>query len=326
MVNKQTIIQGLANRTPANLLVIGDIMLDHYIHGTANRLSPEAPIPIVQVKRERYVLGGAANVALNLRALGANVQLIGLVGQDDAGEKIASLAYQQQINIDGIQIVPSRPTTLKSRVVVGTHQMLRFDRETQQDIDEPLTSIFMEKIQASLAVADLILLSDYGKGLLTASLTQSIIQMANEMGKKVLVDPKGIRYEKYEGAFIIKPNRKELQEVTGSFSLENMEEVATAAAMLRSQTKSQYIITTLSENGMALIDESNFIHFPVKANEVYDVTGAGDTVLASLAYFIAAGFNIETACELANYAAAIVVKHVGSASVTINEILDNLAD
>ena len=323
-LTRKTVLNKTTNAKAPKIFIVGDLMLDHYIEGDASRLSPEAPVPVVNVMTERYVLGGAANVALNLLSLGAIVSLAGLVGNDNAGNQLVHMAQQHSIDTSAILTDSSRPTTVKSRVMAQKHQLLRIDREITTALDNSFAEVLLTNISRQVQQCDMLILSDYNKGVLRPDLAQDIIALANKAGRKVIIDPKGHNYEKYKGAFIIKPNRKELQEVAHIGALQTKEQLERAALQLRADTQSNYIITTLSQEGMALASEQGVEYFPVKATEVYDVTGAGDTVIAVLAYCITLGFSVEEACEVANYAAAVVVKRAGSATATLEEIINSI--
>ncbi|MFD0792277.1 D-glycero-beta-D-manno-heptose-7-phosphate kinase [Mucilaginibacter litoreus] len=307
-----------------NILVIGDLMIDHYIIGDANRLSPEAPVPIVNVNREFITPGGAANVAQNLLALGAEITLGGVTGDDADAVRLTEVLENEGVNAQGIFKDSSRPTTIKTRVMAGSHQLVRVDREVATPLPSHLQQSFIDNIKQYIAKADVIILSDYNKGLFSPDLTQQLIDEANAQGKKVIIDPKGLNYLKYKGAYIIKPNRKELAEAAKVEKIGSIEEVQQAAQIILKQTGAEYIVVTLSEQGMAIISPLAYKLLPVKATSVFDVTGAGDTVIATMAYFMAQGFNIEEACELANHAAAIVIRQPGSAVTTVNEILHDM--
>lgn len=311
-----------SHHSPApNILVIGDLMLDHYIFGHASRLSPEAPVPIVNVKKETKIIGGAANVASNLIDLGAIVKLAGITGTDTYGEEIKSLLKFKNINTDLILKDSSRTTTIKTRVIASNHQIVRIDQEDTHDISDELENLFFNSLIPSIEASDIIILSDYNKGLLSTSLSLKIIQTCNKLHKKIIVDPKGLDYSKYKGAYIIKPNRQELGEAAKTKKVHTEQEIVTAANILFNTTEAHYLIVTLSEGGIAILTPSSCEILPVVATEVYDVTGAGDTVIAALSYCIALGFSIEEACSIANYAASIVIKQIGSATTTINEII-----
>lgn len=304
-----------------HILVIGDIMADRYVWGSASRISPEAPVPVVSVKNETITLGGAANVAQNLYKLNAKVSMCGVIGNDPVASTVLDQLKKEKIETSGVVTDKYRPTTLKTRIMAGTHQLLRVDRETTAEIPEIIETRLLNKLKAQLRHTDLVMLSDYNKGLLTYSFTQKLLQLCHEAGKKVMVDPKGLHYEKYAGAWLIKPNKRELAEATVTEKIETNDQLVKAARKLITKTRSQYLVVTRSEEGLSLISRKSHLDFPVKAREVFDVTGAGDTVFASLGYFVACGLELTTACELANYAAAIAVSKVGSVAVTINEIL-----
>jgi rfaE bifunctional protein kinase chain/domain len=312
------------SQKPPSILVIGDLMIDHYVWGDATRLSPEAPVPIVNVKNESTTLGGAANVAQNLVALGATVTLGGIIGNDSFGSQLTEILANEGIATNAIIKDFQRPTTVKTRVVAGSHQLVRVDREVTDALTAVLEDELVNALGAYIDKADIVLFSDYGKGLFSGSLTQRLIKLANDKQKKVIVDPKGLNYEKYKGAFIIKPNRKELAEAAKTEKIKTKDDLLKAAKTIFGQTGIDYLVVTLSEEGMAIISEDTYQLLPVKATAVFDVTGAGDTVLATIAYFIASGLTIEEACELANHAAAIVIRRVGSATTTIDEIIDDI--
>ncbi|WP_428330699.1 D-glycero-beta-D-manno-heptose-7-phosphate kinase [Mucilaginibacter sp.] len=307
-----------------SILVIGDLMIDHYIVGNASRLSPEAPVPIVNVKSESTTLGGAGNVVQNLVALGASVTVAGIIGDDAYGMQLIQILENEGVKTNTIIKDASRPTTIKTRVLVGSHQLVRVDREVTDHISAQLEEELILKLSSIIDSADIIIFSDYNKGLFAAGLTQKLIKVANDHKKKVIIDPKGLNYEKYKGAYLIKPNRKELAEAAKAEKINSITDLQTAAKTIIAQTGTQYLIVTLSEEGMAIITEKTTELLPVKATEVFDVTGAGDTVIATIAYFIAQGFSVNEACELANHAAAIVIRHVGSATTTINEIIKDM--
>jgi rfaE bifunctional protein kinase chain/domain len=322
MIDKIRAIQSL--NTKPTILVIGDLMIDHYIIGGATRLSPEAPVPIVNVKKETYTLGGAGNVVQNLVSLGARVTVAGVIGDDASASQVIDILTEEGVETHTIIKDNSRPTTVKTRVLAGSHQLVRVDREVTDAVSLTIENELIDKLSTYIAQADMVVLSDYNKGLFSPSLTQKVIIEANKHGKKVIIDPKGLNYEKYKGAFIIKPNRKELAEAAKTEKINSLESLQQAAKVIFEQTGTEYIVVTLSEEGMVILSELTHQLLPVKATEVFDVTGAGDTVLATMAYFIACGLTIEEACELANHAAAIVIRQVGSATTTIDEIIKDM--
>jgi rfaE bifunctional protein kinase chain/domain len=307
-----------------NILVVGDLMLDHYIFGSASRLSPEAPVPIVNVKKETKIVGGAANVASNLIDLGAHVYLAGITGNDSFGEEIKSILATKRIDTRLVSADELRTTTVKTRVIAANHQIVRIDQEDTHDITAAQEEVFFQSLYPYIEASDIIILSDYNKGLLTPGLSLKIIESCNQLQKKIIVDPKGLDYTKYKGAFIIKPNRKELADAAKTEKIHSQDELELAARVIFNTTDAAYLIVTLSEGGIAIITPENCKILPVIATEVYDVTGAGDTVIATLAYCVAQGFSIEEACIISNYAASIVIKHIGSATTTIEEIITAL--
>ena len=316
----------LASRRPPAILVIGDLMVDHYIWGAATRLSPEAPVPIVNVKRESTTLGGAGNVVQNLVSLGAKVMVAGVIGADTFGRQLSEILENEGVKTDAVVTDNSRSTTVKTRVLAGSHQLVRVDREVTDPLSKEIEERLFSTLKLDIDKADIVVLSDYNKGLFSPDVAQRIIRLAAERGKKVLVDPKGLNYQKYKGAYLIKPNRKELAEAAKVEKINNITELRDAAKIIFEQTATTYLVVTLSEEGMAIVTERGSRLLPVKATEVFDVTGAGDTVIATIAYFVASGFSLEDACELANHAAAIVIRHIGSATTTIDAIIKDIED
>lgn len=317
----EKLYQAQQSKPVPEILVIGDLMLDHYILGQASRLSPEAPVPIVNVKKETKIIGGAANVASNLITLGARVSLAGITGKDTAGEEIRTILRDKNIDTRLIAGDESRSTTVKTRVIAGNHHIVRIDHEDVHEIPDSLEHRFLSSLLPAIAGSDIVILSDYNKGLLTPTLCLDIISHCRQLSKKVIVDPKGLDYSKYEGAYLIKPNRKELAEAAKAEKINSLEELTAAASVIFKITGAAYLIVTLSEDGIAILTTAYCEVLPVMATEVYDVTGAGDTVIATLAYCTALGFSITEACTIANYAASIVIRHIGSATTTTEEII-----
>ncbi len=312
------------NRQPPRILIIGDLMIDQYVWGEANRLSPEAPVPIVNVQKESGTLGGAANVAQNLLSFGAEVIIAGLIGDDAAGKELLTMLLNENADTSGIVIDAQRPTTVKTRIIAGSHQIVRIDREVNDLISQDCEEDLFNRISPHFTAVDLILFSDYNKGVLSDSLCKRIINACKSINKKVIVDPKGLDFAKYKGAYLIKPNKKELAQAVKFEKINSTAALQNAAAALFKLTNSDYLVVTLSEEGIAILTPNSYRLLDVKATEVFDVTGAGDTVLATLAYFTASGFTVEEACELANHAAAIVIRRVGSASTSVKEIIEDM--
>lgn len=297
----------------ARLLVVGDVMLDRYWFGDVDRISPEAPVPVVRVGRTEERLGGAANVARNIAAIGAGAGLLSVVGEDEAGGRI-----QELLKADGIDAQlhrdPGLATTIKLRVIGRQQQLLRIDFET-----EPGPDVLMSKLaafEARLKNADLVILSDYGKGGLRH--IERMIEAARTAGKPVLVDPKGDDYSRYRGATLLTPNRSEFREVAGHWKSED--DLTGRAQKLRNELGLDALLITRSEEGMTLYREAERLHVPAVAREVYDVSGAGDTVIAILGVMLAAGASFAEAVQFANKAAGIVVGKLGTAVVHPEEL------
>jgi len=300
--------------------VIGDVMLDCYMSGSVSRISPEAPVPVLRVTEERAVPGGAANVAANLASLGLKVNLVGLAGQDSArDELIALLGEIGAIDCSGIAAMPGRRTTRKLRVIGAHQQIVRVDHEDVIPCAAEIETDFLAAIERAIEASDIVILSDYGKGACSDRAIRAAIDRATELGKKVLVDPKRTDFEIYRGAFVITPNRKELADATG-LPCESDEEAALAAAKAQ-QMCGAHVLLTRSEKGISFypVDEAP-IHVPTVAQDVFDVSGAGDTVVAVLAAALAAGMPVRDAMRMANHAAGIVVSKLGTASVTREEL------
>jgi rfaE bifunctional protein kinase chain/domain len=295
------------------LLVVGDVMLDRYWFGEVNRISPEAPVPVVKVERQEERLGGAANVARNAVSLGAVTALLSVVGDDDAGRSLAQLLEEGQIDA-GLHVDTALDTIVKLRVIGRQQQLLRIDFETP-----PSHEILQAKLadfERRVADADVVVLSDYGKGGLTH--IAEMIRIARAADKPVLVDPKGDEWEKYAGATVITPNRGELKQVVGGWKTEA--ELAAKAQRLRGDLGLEALLVTRSEEGMTLFTDGETYHQAALAREVFDVSGAGDTVIATLAVMVAAGADWAEAIRVANIAAGIVVGKLGTAVVTREEI------
>jgi D-glycero-beta-D-manno-heptose-7-phosphate kinase len=297
----------------ARVLVAGDVMLARYWFGDVSRISPEAPVPVVLVQRSEERPGGAANVARNTAALGARCSLLSVVGRDEP-----ALALERLLESDGVNARLHRDdalsTTIKLRVVGRQQQLLRIDFENL-----PTKEVLKGKLaefEALLPAHDIVVLSDYGKGGLTH--ISDMIQMCRAAGKTVLVDPKGEDYSKYRGASLLTPNRSELRQVVGKWR--DDEELADKAMHLREQLELDALLVTRSEEGMTLFREGGMVHEPTRALEVFDVSGAGDTVIATLAVMLASGADLVSAMRISNHAAGIVVGKLGTATVTLEEI------
>ncbi len=297
----------------ARVLVVGDVMLDRYWFGDVTRISPEAPVPVVRVGRTEERLGGAANVARNIVAIGAHAGLLSVVGEDEAGTRIDELLKSDGIDAQ-LHRDPGLATTIKLRVIGRQQQLLRIDFEMQPGHEALMSKL--ADFEARLKNVDLVILSDYGKGGLKH--IERMIQAARAAGKSVLVDPKGDDYSRYRGATLLTPNKSEFREVAGSWKDEN--DLTERALKLRSELGLEALLITRSEEGMTLYRETGPLHVPAVAREVYDVSGAGDTVIAVLGVMLAAGAGFAEAVQLANKAAGIVVGKLGTAVVHPEEL------
>lgn len=295
------------------ILVVGDVMLDRYWHGEVARISPEAPVPVVHIRSEESRLGGAANVALNVRTLGARVSLLSMVGQDDAARSLRQLLRQHGIDAELVE-APDMETIVKLRVIGRSQQMLRIDFEKRPG-NEVLAGM-LESFERLLPQHDAVLFSDYGKGSLV-NISQ-MIRLAREAGKAVMIDPKGSDWVRYAGASIITPNRAEMSQVIGGWSSE--EELRDKAQAIREKLGLQALLVTRSEEGMTLFEANRVSSLPTNAREVADVTGAGDTVIATMALMVACGLELALAMAWANRAGGLVVAKFGTASLTYEEL------
>ena len=298
----------------ARVLVVGDVMLDRYWFSSVDRISPEAPVPVALVQREQDRLGGAANVALNAATLGAQTTLLSVVGSDDAGRRLAHLVADTPIR-SALRQVPGLRTTMKLRVVSRQQQLLRLDFEATPDHEVLLD--LMDRYEQELAFHDVVLLSDYGKGGL--SHVARMVQLARAQGRRVLVDPKGRDYSRYSSATLITPNRAEFALATGG-DWRDEAELEQRAQALRAQLRLEALLVTRADEGMSLFSEAGHLHVAAQAKEVYDVSGAGDTVIATLAVMLGAGAGLDEAVRTANRAAGIVVGKLGTAAVSPAEL------
>lgn len=300
----------------ARVLVVGDIMLDRYWWGPATRISPEAPVPVVAMRRETHVLGGAANVAANAFGLGAKVHLAGVVGTDHAADDFFSVLGDKGISRAAVVANTHRPTTVKTRIIANGQQVARVDQESTDLISDEIERELASLIAGVIGEVDVVVLSDYAKGVLSDGLLRSTISTAKHAGKKILVDPKGRDFSRYAGADIITPNQREAMDAFGlSDGCET--NLIEAGRRARAELSVGSILVTRGEHGMLLIgaDEQPFT-LDAGARNVFDVTGAGDTVIASLACCLAAGVTIEEAVRFANSAAGIVIQHVGTTAIS----------
>ena len=302
------------------IAVIGDLILDHYVIGNVERISPEAPIPVLHVKSEQDRLGGAANVAANVISMGGRATLIGALGRDEAGERFTTLADKTQ----GLNLLPAqimgRPTVIKTRMVSQNQQMLRVDRENNTPLDEHSAQTIQKQAAKAIKQAQALVISDYSKGVITKESAQAAIKLAHAAGIRVIVDPKGRDYSKYKGAAAVTPNRSEAEAATG-VDCRSMEGVERAGRDLIAKLGLEAAVITLSADGVAVVPRKGaLVHFPAQARSVYDVTGAGDTFIACFALCVAAGTDFFTAAKLANQAASLKVARFGAVAISREEL------
>lgn len=313
------LLQGIRG---ARVLVVGDLMLDVYLRGGASRISPEAPVPVVRVRDEWRALGGAANVAANLVALGAAVRLVGGVGEDAAGREFLEETERLGIDASGVMALEGRPTTTKTRVLVGHQQVARYDREVDRELSGPDASTLVERIEAAAESVDAIVLEDYDKGVLVPAVIEAALDMARRHGMPVVVDPKARHFFQYRGCTVFKPNEPEL---TAALRAEIRPHDAEWMEETRRHLECDALLLTLGSNGMALATpDHDLFHVPAVARAVYDVSGAGDTVTALVAATLAVGGSVHEGALLAAHAAGVEVGKAGVVTVAPDEILDSV--
>jgi rfaE bifunctional protein kinase chain/domain len=319
----EKILKGFAK---VNILVVGDIMMDRFIWGKVSRISPEAPVPVMLVEKETFLLGGAANVVNNIHSLGGSVLLCGVVGDDEMGQKITKKLIEMGVGIDGVFVEEGRQTTVKTRIIAHQQQLVRIDRETTDHLRESTFRNLSEFLKKSLEDVDGIILSDYGKGLLTRRLVQSAIRRAREVRKFVMVDPKLKNFFLYKGATVVTPNTAEAGAASG-IPIDDFSSLKKAGRILLKRLRCDVLVITRGEEGMAIFEPHREpLLVPTVAQEVYDVTGAGDTVIGTMALAFGAGAKVIDAASLANHAAGIVVGKVGTATVHAEELIKALKE
>ena len=297
-----------------NILVIGDIMLDKYSHGVVNRISPEAPVPIVDIKKTVFKPGGASNVAQNLSALGMNVSLLGITGDDPELKELIKVMRHTNIKFDPVKDLSIR-TTLKSRIIGNDQHLMRLDHEDKNKSN--MHDSLFKKINKYIKSSDLIVLSDYDKGVIKP-LANKIIDLANQYNIKVIIDPKGTDYAIYKGAYLVKPNELEFETIVGK--PKNKNDMIKKGKELKDSLNLDALLLTLGKNGMVLFDKKSVITFATSQKEVYDVTGAGDTVISVLAASLSSNKTLKKSCELANIAAGLSIQHLGTVSVSKSDL------
>ncbi|PWB81352.1 MAG: D-glycero-beta-D-manno-heptose-7-phosphate kinase [Candidatus Methylomirabilota bacterium] len=301
-------------------------MADEYIWGNVSRLSPEAPVPVVEVKTESFRLGGAGNVAANVQSLGGQAILVGVVGNDLPGERVINAIEAAGMKSDGIVVDRARPSTVKTRVVAGSQQIVRFDRESMADLSREAADRVLGLVTERLADADAVLISDYAKGVISKRLARQVLSLARRDRKIVVIDPKVHHFPLYKGATVVTPNHYEALAFAHLPAWGQEDHLAVAGRELLRKLEATAILVTRGEAGMSLFEDGRVTHIPAVAKEVYDVTGAGDTVLAALALAMVSGAPLREAAVIANHAAGVVVGRTGTATVNREELLEALKD
>jgi D-beta-D-heptose 7-phosphate kinase/D-beta-D-heptose 1-phosphate adenosyltransferase len=321
---------GLAERVRSfrgrTVVVVGDLILDRYLWGSASRVSPEAPVLVVDVDREELRLGGAANVAHNVLALGARPVLLGVTGEDPSAERFRELLGSHGVAA-GPGMIPDseRRTTLKTRIIAHHQQVLRADEETRTALPPAVETLLWEQLEAALPSADAVLISDYGKGVVTPLLLTRLLPELKRRRIPCIVDPKEEHFLRYVDVTVITPNLSEASQAWGK-RIRTEADLAEAGFGLRERLHAHAVLVTRGEQGMSLFTSEGHTHFPTRAQHVYDVTGAGDTVVAAMAAALAAGTPLPEACVLANHAAGLVVAELGTAAARAVDLIDSLAD
>ena len=314
-------IKNFIKNPHSKILVIGDIILDKYLWGTCDRISPEAPVQVIDINKESIVLGGAGNVANNLIALGCHVELISVIGDCGVSEELISLMENIGINSNNLIKEKNRKSSLKTRIISSHQQVVRYDIESSNSISSQSESSVIKTLKKIIESVDLVILSDYMKGFFTNYLTKKIIEISNSYQKKVLVDPKGVDFEKYKNSYLLTPNKSEAS-MALNIEIKDDKTLYTALNKMKADLNLGISIITLSEKGIATLGENFKIH-PTAAREVFDVTGAGDTVIAALGYSLANNLELNEAVEFANIAAGVVVGKIGAATATFDEIMNH---
>jgi len=308
------------------IVVVGDLMLDEFVWGTVSRISPEAPVPVVEVSGRSFHLGGAANVAHNLHSLGGEPLLVGVLGEDEAASRLRSVLGEVGISGVGLLTDPSRPTTLKTRIIAHGQQVVRADHESKSDIPRSLEDRALEKIGAALERASALVLSDYSKGTFTKRIVSESARLARKRKLPILVDPKVARFDSYRGVSLVTPNIHETERIAGK-PISDAPALAEAAKSILKKLRCQAVLVTRGELGMSLFEKGKPpVHIGATAREVFDVTGAGDTVIATIALSLSGGGSLTEAAHLANRAAGIVVGKLGTAAVDPQALLDSISD
>jgi rfaE bifunctional protein kinase chain/domain len=321
-VNPDPVWEAILSRIKGKrVLIVGDVMLDEYIWGDVRRISPEAPVPVVEVARQDAVPGGAANAAVGVMALGGSASLAGVVGDDDSAGTLRSRLEERGVDSDGLVKVPGRQTTTKRRIVAAAQQVVRADWETSEPVARPVEADIADWTRARMSSADSVVLSDYSKGVVSEALAQGLIESASEQGLPVVVDPKGSDYSKYRRATVLTPNVREIEHASGR-GIANQQDLRQAASELLAILGGAALLVTQGAQGMSLFTSQTDepLHIAASARHVFDVTGAGDTVVATVALCLAGGATLIQAAQLATIAAGVVIGKVGTSTVAAHEL------
>jgi D-beta-D-heptose 7-phosphate kinase/D-beta-D-heptose 1-phosphate adenosyltransferase len=312
------------NAKDKKIVVVGDVMLDQFLYGAVERISPEAPVPVVEVKRETFHLGGAANVVRNLSALGAKVDLVGVIGDDAWADSMRDLLAKTNSGCDGLVTDPSRPTAKKTRIIAQHQQVVRFDREDRRALDGDVIERVTASLTDKLEGADAVIVSDYGKGMICDQVMEVVRKIAIARGLPVAVDPKPVNFQRYREVGVITPNAKETQEMSGISPVSD-EGAEAAGRHLMKELGTRSILVTRGENGMTLVEQGGGVtHIHTRAKDVFDVSGAGDTSISVFTLAWACGSTLAQAACISNSAGGIVVGKLGTAVVTLEELGDSL--
>lgn len=308
------------------VLILGDSMLDAYFYGNVQRISPEAPVPIVNLQRKEHRLGGAANVALNIKALGAEPILCTLKGNDRDGDILKSLIKDHKMSTDGLINDYNRVTTVKTRIIGNNHQMLRIDEEETDSISSHVQGLLFEAVKANIKSVDVVILQDYNKGLLTDSLIKDVIDLCNSNGVKTVVDPKFNHFFEYKNVTLFKPNKKEIAQAYNKARITDQKSLFELASKLREDLNAEQVLTTLSEDGVLTVNKNELQHLPAHPRKIVDVSGAGDTAVSAAALCVALGTTDRVTAEIANLAGGLVCEQVGVVPIDRDALLDQVLE
>ena len=319
-ITERRLTELLGKMAGKRIAVVGDLMLDRYFWGSVSRISPEAPVPVVDLETEQARLGGAANVAMNIRSLGGIPMLVGVIGADNSGKQLFEIIREKGFPTEGVVVDPSRPTTVKTRVIAHNQHVVRIDRELKTDISYTIQNTIIDILTHSINDIDGIIIEDYNKGVVVKPLIKQLIDLANKSRKTITVDPKFNNFFEYSRVTVFKPNRNEVEEAMG-MRIRTDEDIEKAGRTLREKLGCENVLLTLGERGMALFEgNGSMASVPTRAENVQDVSGAGDTVISTLTMSLAGGATMREAATLANFAGGIVCSYVGIVPIDVEEL------